>query len=285
MGIRAANRDYERWLKDQLHGEVVEADLKKKHKKMRESAFSFLRATYWRWAEAILEVCPDLADAPAVLAVGDTHLENFGTWTDNEGRIVWGANDYDECAEMPYIVDLIRLAASAALATTPAQISLKAICSNLLSGYEHGIEAPEAFVLDRNHLWLRKRFVVGEADRAKFWQKIEKQYHDLLAKKNPEQPPARWLKLIAQALPEPAVTLAAHGGNRQPRTPALARLRHLAQRAAAARGQGTGEIRLDTGARRRRPRAPQRHRVRSLSRARPLVHGERQSSGAAAVRQ
>ena len=207
MGIRAANRDYERWLKGQLHGDVVEADLKKKHKKMRESAFAFLRATYWRWAETILEVCPDLADAPPVLAVGDTHLENFGTWTDKEGRIVWGVNDYDETAEMPYILDLVRLAASAALATTPSQISLKAICTNLFDGYEQGVEAPEAFVLDRQHMWLRKRFVVGEAARAKFWQNIENQYHALLAKKNPEQPPARWLKLFAGALPDASITL------------------------------------------------------------------------------
>ena len=65
MRIRAANRDYERWLAGELRGGIVEADLKKKHKKMRESAFAFLRATYWRWAETILDVCPDLADAPA----------------------------------------------------------------------------------------------------------------------------------------------------------------------------------------------------------------------------
>ena len=96
---------------------------------MRESAFAFLRGNYWRWAETILDVCPDLADAPAVLAVGDTHLENFGTWTDREGRIVWGVNDYDETAEMPYILDLVRLAASAALAATPGQLSLKSICN------------------------------------------------------------------------------------------------------------------------------------------------------------
>ena len=118
MRIRTANRDYERWLAAQLHGEIVEADLKKKHKRMRDSAFVFLRATYWRWAETILDICPDLSDAPAVLAVGDTHLENFGTWHDEDGRLVWGVNDYDECAEMPYILDLVRLATSAALATT-----------------------------------------------------------------------------------------------------------------------------------------------------------------------
>ena len=208
MGIRAANRDYERWLAAQLGGDVVADDLGKKQKKMCDSAFAFLRATYWRWAETILDVCPDLANAPAVLAVGDIHLENFGTWRDQEGRLIWGVNDYDEAAEMPYMLDLVRLATSAALATTQNQLSLKAICVNILEGYEHGLEAPEAFVLDRQHMWLRTRFVVGEAERAMFWQKIENQYHDLLAKKKAEQPPARWLKLFATTLPEPSITLA-----------------------------------------------------------------------------
>jgi hypothetical protein len=95
MGIQAANRDYERWLAAQLDGDIVADDLGKKQKKMRDSAFAFLRATYWRWAETILDVCPDLANAPAVLAVGDIHLENFGTWRDAEGRLIWGVNDYD----------------------------------------------------------------------------------------------------------------------------------------------------------------------------------------------
>ncbi len=207
MGIWAANRDYERWLKAELRGAVVEADLKKKHLKMSESAFAFLRATYWRWAETVLNVCPDLAGAPTVLAVGDTHLENFGTWHDGDGRIVWGVNDYDECAEMPYILDLVRLGASAVLAASPAELSLRAICTNLLAGYQQGVEAPEAFVLDRQHLWLRQRFVVGENERTKFWQKIDGQYRDFLKKKKPAQPPAHWLKLFHDAMPEPSVGL------------------------------------------------------------------------------
>ena len=54
----------------------------------------------------------------AVLAVGDIHLENFGTWRDADGRLVWGVNDFDEAAEMPYVLDLIRLATSALVART-----------------------------------------------------------------------------------------------------------------------------------------------------------------------
>jgi hypothetical protein len=56
-----------------------------------------------------MDIVPELADAPKVLAVGDIHLENFGTWRDADGRLVWGVNDYDEAADMPYTLDLLRL--------------------------------------------------------------------------------------------------------------------------------------------------------------------------------
>jgi hypothetical protein len=184
MSIVVSNQKYEAWLAVQLKGEIVKPDLVRKHEKMRESAFSFLRATYWRWAENILEICPDAASAPAVLAVGDIHLENYGTWRDREGRVFWGVNDYDEAAEMPYALDIIRLATSAVLA-----------------GYERGIEAPRAFILDRDHVTMRKKFVVGEAERAKLWRKVDAQHTDALVKKTKPKP--LWRKIFAAALPEP----------------------------------------------------------------------------------
>ena len=78
--------------------EVVESDLKLKHQLMRGSVFTFLRATFYRWASLWQETCPDLDKGPRVLAVGDLHVENFGTWRDTEGRLVWGVNDFDEVA-------------------------------------------------------------------------------------------------------------------------------------------------------------------------------------------
>src|SRR6195256_3432217 len=90
MPIRGANQAYEKWLGAQLGDELVEDDLARKQKKMADSPFGFLRPTSWRGAETILEVSPALAGAPPVRAVGDIHLENFGTWRDVEGRIVWG---------------------------------------------------------------------------------------------------------------------------------------------------------------------------------------------------
>lgn len=84
--IQQSTRRYETRLREQLKGDLVMRDLARKHD-MKERAFSFLRATYWRWAETILDVCPDLADAKTVLAVGDIHFEIYGTWRDVDGRL------------------------------------------------------------------------------------------------------------------------------------------------------------------------------------------------------
>ena len=91
--------------------------------------FQFLRGTYWRWAETIHEpkVCPELEGAPQVLCVGDIHVENFGTWRDADGRLIWGVNDFDEAAVMPYLHDIVRLATSAVLAEVPG-ITMQTIC-------------------------------------------------------------------------------------------------------------------------------------------------------------
>jgi uncharacterized protein (DUF2252 family) len=127
--IHQSARQYEDWLREQLHGDVLEQDLAKKHDKMREGAFVFLRATYWRWAETILDVCPDLAGGTQVLAVGDIHLENYGTWRDVDGRLAWGVNDFDEAAEMPYVLDLVCLAASAMLGRGRRRVIGEASCT------------------------------------------------------------------------------------------------------------------------------------------------------------
>ena len=113
MSILEDTEAYESWLRTQC--KVVEDDLAHKHEKMRKNPFVFLRATYYRWARRIEKICPELVDAPSALCVGDIHLENFGTWRDDDGRWVWGVNDFDEAAVMPYAFDLVRLTASVEL--------------------------------------------------------------------------------------------------------------------------------------------------------------------------
>jgi hypothetical protein len=214
---------YDKWLGGKLNGSLVECDLADKHEKMAADPFQFLRATYWRWAEMILEKCPELANAPQVVSVGDIHVENFGTWRDLEGRVIWGVNDFDEAAEMPYIVDLVRLAVSAVLAgvtgMTPA-----AVCANVLKGYRRGLKQPTALVLDVNRKWLRRKFVVNEDERADFWSKMTPEAEaEKLAKRaekrkkknekveeiceRPKRAPENYRTALTRALPKPGPKL------------------------------------------------------------------------------
>ena len=106
--------------------DVSEKLLEKKHRKMSESAFAFLRATFYRWVEQWPVVCPKLArrDHDILLAVGDLHVENFGVWRDSRQRPVWGVNDFDDACELPFTSDLVRLATSAMLAASAASIKV-----------------------------------------------------------------------------------------------------------------------------------------------------------------
>src|SRR4029079_1809429 len=139
--IITTTSDYERWLKK--HVAVVETDVQQRHKEMAPSLFAFLRATFYRWAALWSEVCPDLHKTPRVLAVGDLHVENFGTWRDAEGRLVWGVNDFDEVARMPYAVDLVRLVTSAILAERENRLSINAAdaATAVLQGYTEFLQA------------------------------------------------------------------------------------------------------------------------------------------------
>jgi hypothetical protein len=199
--IRASVNAYEKWLRKELGGEIVEADLDRKHEKMRDRPFSFLRATYWRFAETVAKVCPGFADSPTVLAVGDLHVENFGTWRDAEGRLVWGVNDFDEAAEMPYAYDLIRLAASAVLAE--AGMRDAEICDHLLKGYRRGLAAPEPYVLDRDEQWLRRRFAAWQDERDRFWDDFNPDHHSA-----GEMPGVDFVKALEASRPEATIKLA-----------------------------------------------------------------------------
>jgi hypothetical protein len=174
MNVVKATRDFETWLSHRT--ELVQKDLRLKHKSMKAEVFPFLRATYYRWAQSWPSVCSQLGDAPEVLAVGDLHVENFGTWRDIEGRLIWGVNDFDEAFPLPYPNDLVRLAVSAELAVEARHVSLKSsdICDAILNGYREGLEERgKAFVLEEDHGWLRNIAVNELRDPVHFWAKMD----------------------------------------------------------------------------------------------------------------
>jgi len=122
VDIREATSGYERWLKQCVP--LLQGDLDLKHRLMAADVFSFLRATFYRWSQLWPELCAETTAAPRVLAVGDLHVENFGTWRDAEGRLIWGVNDFDETATLPYTQDLVRLATSALMAVEESRLTL-----------------------------------------------------------------------------------------------------------------------------------------------------------------
>lgn len=173
MNFRKSTSDYETWISHEL--EILPDDLARKHEGMREGIFPFLRATFYRWAQLFPDVCPECADAPQLLAVGDLHVENFGTWRDVEGRLIWGMNDFDEAARMPYTIDLVRLAASAHLAidVDKLRIQHRDACAGIAAGYREGLEAGgRPFVLAGKHPWLRSMVNPGLRDPAVYWEKL-----------------------------------------------------------------------------------------------------------------
>ena len=172
--IVEATESFERWVAKQV--QLVPADLSLKHWHMSEAVFPFLRATFYRWALLWPEVCPEVSRAPHVLTVGDLHVENFGTWRDAEGRLVWGVNDFDEAWPAAYTSDLARLTTSAYLAIADQHlvVSRREARESIESGYRDAMaKGGGPYVLAEKHSWLRKVALSKLRDPIRFWRKIE----------------------------------------------------------------------------------------------------------------
>jgi hypothetical protein len=172
--IHEATTRYETWLGERIP--LLADDLDRKHEAMRRDVFSFLRATYYRWAQLWPEETQATARAPQVLAVGDLHVENFGTWRDAEGRLVWGINDFDEASHLPYTNDLVRLATSAHLAIAAGHLTLdrEEACTALLEGYRESLEKEgHPFVLAEHWHALRRLASERLKEPQAFWEKLD----------------------------------------------------------------------------------------------------------------
>src|SRR5215472_6275444 len=173
MEVQESTSGYETWLARTVP--VIRADLDLKHRLMAGDAFSFLRATFYRWAQVWPEVCRELAEAPAVLAVGDLHIENFGTWRDAEGRLIWGINDFDETVTLPYTQDLVRLGTSALLAIEESRLALtkRRACAAILDGYTESLRTGGGpAVLAERYRWLRDLAIARLKDQRPFWNHL-----------------------------------------------------------------------------------------------------------------
>ncbi len=173
-GIFKATKSYETWLSK--HMPLLQDDIELKHLKMSESRFMFLRATYYRWVQLWDAHCSHLNASPNVLAVGDIHFENFGTWRDCDGRLIWGVNDFDEAATLPAALDVVRLGVSILLAINEGSVKLdrEQMIEALIEGYIAHCECgATAFVLEESNIWLRKIASSKLREPELFWHKFD----------------------------------------------------------------------------------------------------------------
>ena len=194
--ILEATAGFEKWLGAQLP--IIKQDVSLKHQHMAEAAFPFCRATFYRWLQLWPHVCDDLAKAPKVLAIGDLHIENFGTWRDLEGRLIWGVNDLDEVFPASYAIDLVRLASSSYLAIREEHLSItrREASEAVEEGYRDALSAGgKALILAEDHQWLRLLALGKLRDPVHFWDKLT-HLPPFTAK-----PPAEVRDLLEESLP------------------------------------------------------------------------------------
>lgn len=177
MDILRANQEFEAWLGQQVRTHAEELAYKHQQMANRGTPFPFFRGTYYRWAQVWPEICSELQAGPRVLSVGDLHVENFGTWRDRDGRLVWGINDFDEADELAVTNDLVRLAASVWFAAQSANFKtgFRKACHAILEGYLQNLRhGGQPFVLEEEHAALRRLALQEEREPVSFWKKLTK---------------------------------------------------------------------------------------------------------------
>ncbi|MHA5048571.1 DUF2252 domain-containing protein [Streptomyces sp. SD15] len=112
---------------DTAFGELLAADpaaFRVKFRKMAASAFAFYRGTAGLFYHDLTADIgfgskrggPYLDERTSRVWIhGDLHAENFGTYMDSQGRLIFNVNDFDEAYVGPFTWDLKRFAASVAL--------------------------------------------------------------------------------------------------------------------------------------------------------------------------
>ena len=102
---------------------------------------------------------------------------------DNEGRLVWGVNDFDHSALLPYTYDLLRLATSAQLSGQVSG-SPKDQVATILNGYNDGLSKPGPGSIDVDVPWM--------ADLARHLAPVPRRFKKKL--ENPQKPRTLRLK-------------------------------------------------------------------------------------------
>lgn len=199
-GIENVTASYETWMRS--CSTILQSDLRSKHEQMKKTPFGFFRGAFYRWAQLWPSICSELCGAPKLLAVGDLHVNSFGTWRDAEGRLCWGVDDFDEAYPLAYTNDLVRLATSMKIVIDAEGLSIKLKdgCDAILDGYSKSLrEGGQPIVLAERDQKLGRLGVDSFKPPSNFWEKLNR----LPAVR---QPLVKDLKrALEKTLPEPGI--------------------------------------------------------------------------------
>ncbi len=92
---------------------------------MRKDAFAFFRGSAPLFYQS-LNLSKSLLRSPSVLACGDLHLENFGSYKGDNRLVYFDINDFDEACVAPLAFELIRFVSSIFVATQNFKTGFKA---------------------------------------------------------------------------------------------------------------------------------------------------------------
>ncbi|AFY38129.1 Protein of unknown function DUF2252 [[Leptolyngbya] sp. PCC 7376] len=158
---------------------LKEKDRTYKYRKMICGAFPFFRGTnHLFWHDFANH--PDLAqfsnDETQVWVQGDLHAENYGSFHNDEGHIVYDLNDFDESIITDYQYDLWRMASSLILVADQPQFDFskkeqKSFIKSFCEGY---LEAITLYAKDPNaiHIEFTAKNTYGKLDE--FLEEVEK---------------------------------------------------------------------------------------------------------------
>jgi uncharacterized protein (DUF2252 family) len=127
-----------------------------KFRKMAADPWAFYRGSACVFYADMRDVRDDWTDERTgrVWIQGDLHAENFGTYMDGEGVLVFDVNDFDEAYLGPFTWDLRRFVASLALMCWQKALpdgAIDDLCGRYLRSY---VEQVHYFVRsDRDHEW------------------------------------------------------------------------------------------------------------------------------------
>lgn len=174
MSFADATKSYLSWMATRFTPD--ERGLAHRHKALAADPFTFLRGTFYWWLVCWDRLLPaPVRQAPAILSVGDLHVENFGTWRDREGRLIWGVNDFDEAHSFPITMDLVRLATSILLAIDEGDLKVerRAACASLLEGYNANLvkRTGRPVILEGDAAWLLPAASLHWKETARYWKK------------------------------------------------------------------------------------------------------------------